>query len=236
MGHRSRPRHFAVAYALAIAAALLPAELAAGKLAIAAVLLAMYAYYVRAHLSAERAADASDSLPPLRLHRLDRERHRRPPRLRLIGLQVAAGLAAIVGGAFVFVEAIGNVASLAGLDPTIAALVLAPIATELPEKFNSVIWIRQGKDTLSIGNITGAMVFQSCIPTAVALVLAADTWAVTSHSVLSFASAGIALASTAAIFLPMVRRERLTGRSLMLGGAFYLVYLALVLGAVPGAS
>ena len=41
------------------------------------------------------------------------------------------------------------------------ALVIAPIATELPEKFNSVIWVRQGKDTLSMGNITGAMVFQS---------------------------------------------------------------------------
>jgi len=36
------------------------------------------------------------------------------------------------------------------------ALVIAPIATELPEKFNSVIWIRQRKDTLAMGNITGA--------------------------------------------------------------------------------
>ncbi len=48
--------------------------------------------------------------------------------------------------------------------PSILALVIAPIATELPEKFNSVIWVRQGKDTLALGNITGAMVFQCAHP------------------------------------------------------------------------
>ena len=41
---------------------------------------------------------------------------------------------------------------------SLLALVIAPIATELPEKFNSLIWVRQGKDTLAMGNITGAMV------------------------------------------------------------------------------
>ena len=56
------------------------------------------------------------------------------------------------------------------VDRALLALVIAPIATELPEKFNSVIWIRGGKDTLAMGNITGAMVFQSAIPTVVALV------------------------------------------------------------------
>ena len=54
----------------------------------------------------------------------------------------------------------------------VLALVLAPLATELPEKFNSLIWVRQNKDTLAMGNITGAMVFQSCIPTAIGIILA----------------------------------------------------------------
>ena len=44
------------------------------------------------------------------------------------------------------------------------SLIITPIATELPEKINSVIWVGQGKDTLALGNITGAMVFQSCFP------------------------------------------------------------------------
>ena len=37
------------------------------------------------------------------------------------------------------------------------------------EKFNSIIWVRQGKDTLAMANITGAMVFQASIATVVAL-------------------------------------------------------------------
>ena len=227
-------RHFAVAYTLAIGAALLPAPLAAGKMLVAAVLLGMYVTYVRAHLGAERADDAGDDLRPLRFRRLDPRRHGRTPRLRLIGLQVLVALGAIVGGAVVFVDAVGQLAAGAGVDPTIMTLVIAPIATELPEKFNSVIWIRQGKDTLSMGNITGAMVFQSCIPTILALLLAADAWTVTPASLLAFASAAIAFASTAAIFLPMLRRQRLTGRGLLAGGAFYAAYLGVVALSVAG--
>ena len=66
-----------------------------------------------------------------------------------------------------------------GADEALLALVIAPIATELPEKFNSVLWVRQRKDTLAMGNITGAMVFQSTIPTVVGLVFASAHWVVT---------------------------------------------------------
>ena len=51
------------------------------------------------------------------------------------------------------------------------SLVLAPLATELPEKANSFFWVREDKDSLALGNITGAMVFQSTIPIAVGLLL-----------------------------------------------------------------
>ena len=51
------------------------------------------------------------------------------------------------------------------------SLVLAPLATELPEKANSFFWVKDGKDSLALGNITGAMVFQSTIPIAVGLAL-----------------------------------------------------------------
>ena len=111
---------------------------------------------------------------------------------------------------------------------------IAPIATELPEKFNSVIWIRQGKDTLAMGNITGAMVFQSTIPTVVALLFATDAWHFSQDSVLAFGSAGIAFASSALIFIPMARAGRLTGRRLLVGGAFYLLYLAIVGASLTG--
>jgi cation:H+ antiporter len=115
------------------------------------------------------------------------------------------------------------------------ALVIAPIATELPEKFNSIIWVRQNKDTLALGNITGAMVFQSAIPTVVGLVLAADTWVVEEGSYTAFASAAIALIATAVIFVPGWRRGRLEARHLLVGGVFYVGYLVFVIALVMGA-
>ncbi len=122
-----------------------------------------------------------------------------------------------------------------GVDPALLALVIAPIATELPEKFNSIIWVHHDKDTLAMGNITGAMVFQSTIPTVVALVFASDTWVATEGSYVVFASAGIAFLSSAVIFIPMARRGVLHGRLLLAGGAFYVAYLVLVVGVVSGA-
>ena len=109
------------------------------------------------------------------------------------------------------------------------ALIIAPIATELPEKFNSLIWVRQNKDTLAMGNITGAMVFQSVVPTSIGILLAASAWTISQETLLSFASAGIAFASTAVIFVPMVREGFLTGKHLLVGGLFYLIYLILVI-------
>ncbi len=229
-------RFFAVAYATAIGVAFLPADLAWPRFAVAALLLGIYAYYVREHFQAESGSGNPD-LAPLRLHRLDRRgpAHPEPPRLRIVSVQVVLALGCIIGGAYLFVGAVTDLAHNLGLDEALLALIIAPIATELPEKFNSVIWVRQGKDTLSMGNITGAMVFQSAIPTSVALVFASSGWAVTSGSILAFASAAIAFASSAVIFFPLVRGRSLTGRRLLVGGAFYLVYLGLVLADLGGA-
>src|SRR4029078_1243558 len=100
---------------------------------------------------------------------------------------------------------------------------------------NSVIWVRQGKDTLAMGNINGAMVFQSTIPTVVALLSSADAWHLTGDSRVAFLSAGIAFLSSAAIFIPMARSGRLLGRRLLVGGLFYVVYLGVVVGSLMGA-
>ncbi|MFZ5854948.1 MAG: sodium:calcium antiporter [Chloroflexota bacterium] len=230
-------RWFAVSYGLAVGVAFLPAELTWPRLGVAAVLVAIYGYYVLEHLRAEMAHGEAD-LAPLRMHRLDRRgpAHPAPPRLRIVTVQVVIALGLIVLGAYAFVGAVSNLAGSLGLSEVLLALVIAPIATELPEKFNSVIWVRQGKDTLAMGNITGAMVFQSAIPTVIALVFAPDRWAVTPDSLIAFGSAGIALLSSAAIFVPMARTGRLEGRRLLLGGLFYLVYLGLVIGRLAGVS
>ena len=229
-------RYFVIAYALAISAAFLPPELNALKIGVAVVLIGIYVWYVKGHFEADPEVDAED-LAPLRFRRLDRSARRTNPgvpRLRIVGVQVIAALACIVGGAYLFVGAVDNLATALGVNQILLALVIAPIATELPEKFNSLIWVRQGKDTLAMGNITGAMVFQSAIPTVVALLFAADSWRVTEDSLIAFISAGIAFLAVAAVFLPMWRRARLDGRALLVGGVLYLLYIALVGLALAG--
>jgi cation:H+ antiporter len=229
-------RYFAIAYAIAIGAAFLPLEPVWLKWIVAVVLVAIYAWYVKAHFEADPEVDVED-LAPLRFQRLDPAGSRDNPgvpRLRIVNLQVLAALGLIIVGAYFFVDAVEHLATSFGLDEALLALVIAPIATELPEKFNSVIWIRSGKDTLAMGNITGAMVFQSTIPTVVALLFAADAWHFAPGSQIAFASAGIAFLSSAAIFIPMARAGRLTGRRLLIGGVFYLAYVALVVAALMG--
>jgi cation:H+ antiporter len=228
-------KYFALCYALAIGTAFVPAEYGFVRIIVAAALIGIYGWYVKAHFEADPDVDAAD-LAPLRLHRLDRNHHRltpHRPRLRVVNVQVLAALACIVAGAYVFVDAVGSIAGSLGVDEALLALIIAPIATELPEKFNSIIWIRQRKDTLSMGNITGAMVFQSAIPTVVALLFAGAAWSVTEDSMLAFASAGIAFASIFLIFGVGASRE-LHGRRLLVGGALYAIYVALVLAHLSG--
>jgi cation:H+ antiporter len=226
-------RTFTIAYGLAIAAAVfLPSDPTWPKLVVAGALLVVYAWYVKGHFEADPTIDIED-LAPLRFHRFDAGRTSgvdaaHGPRLRVINLQVLVALGLIIIGAVAFVDAVGHVANALGVSQVLLALVIAPIATELPEKFNSIIWIRQGKDTLALGNITGAMVFQSAIPVSVALVFAPEIWVAGPGSYLAFASAGIAFLASAAIFLPMYHAGRLRGRGLLVGGLFYVVYLAIV--------
>ena len=216
-------RTFFMAYAIAIGSALIPTDLGFLRWLAVVGLVVVYALYVRAHLG----GSASDvDLAPLRFGRFD------PvvgadgePRLRIVSIQVVVALLAIVGGAVAFVRAVEEISTGLGVAPEILALIIAPIATELPEKFNSVLWIRHGKDTLAIGNITGAMVFQACLPVIVAILFAPDSWRLSAETVPAFASAGIALVSSALIFWPIWRHAAVTGRRLLIGGGFYLAYL-----------
>jgi cation:H+ antiporter len=224
-------RYFLLTYGLAIAVAFTPLEWTWARPAAAVILFVLYAIYVRAHFAAESQTGHGGDLAPLRFHRLDRGAHRADPvipRLRVVSFQVVFALGLIIGGAIIFVDAVTTIADNLGVSATLLALVIAPIATELPEKLNSILWVRQGKDTLAIGNISGAMVFQACFPTAVALLFAPASWSIGPGSSIAFLSAAIAIVSTIAIFLPMARRSTLSARGLLIGGPFYLTYLVVI--------
>jgi len=46
---------------------------------------------------------------------------------------------------------------------------LSPIATEMPETMNAIIWVRQGRENMALANISGAMMIQATVPAACGL-------------------------------------------------------------------
>ncbi|MGH7782170.1 MAG: sodium:calcium antiporter [Candidatus Binataceae bacterium] len=141
------------------------------------------------------------------------------PRNFAIVAQVIFGTGAILLGAVEFVDQVILFSQHAGLNPGVLSLILSPLATELPEKYNSVVWIRQSKDHLAMANITGAMVFQSCIP--VALGVAFTPWILPAPELL----AGIVTLASAAILFINLRDSELGTPTLMIGGAAYAIFL-----------
>ncbi|HLL87008.1 MAG TPA: hypothetical protein VK387_06825 [Thermoleophilaceae bacterium] len=133
---------------------------------IAVALILVVAYVTYSYLTIRRSGVAEEEEPsPLYF---DWTRDDPPSGFQLV-LQLVVSIAAIIGGAELFVTEIEHVATSLGVPLLVLALVLAPLATELPEKLNSVIWVRSGKDSLALGNITGAMVFQASVPVAFGL-------------------------------------------------------------------
>ena len=184
---------------------------------LAVALLIVYASYAVVMLRLKRVAGAKagrglyfESI--LRGNPLD-------PRGFAIAAQVTVGVLAILIGAVEFVDQIVVFSAHAHLNPGVLSLMLSPLATELPEKYNSVVWIRDGKDHLALANITGAMVFQSCIP--VALGLAFSPWHLTNPELLA---GSITLASAAILYLNL-RDPELGTPTLMIGGSAYAIFL-----------
>ena len=126
-------------------------------------------------------------------------------------------------GAKLFVDAVGNLGKAAGLPPLAFSLLVAPLATELPEKFNSVLWVRRNKDTLAMGNMTGAMVFQSSFPVTVGLLL--TPWELAHEALVA---AVVALLAGSVLYLTLRIRGRLSARLLLLQGVFYVAYVAYI--------
>jgi cation:H+ antiporter len=132
------------------------------------------------------------------------------------------GLALLVGGAKGFIHGVEDASQLLGISALLLSLLIIPIATELPEKVNSILWIRKGKDTLAFGNITGAMVFQGTLLPAIGIML--TPWVPRREVLL-----GIVLTLVAAMWLRyLVHKGGLRVWHLLVNGAIYVTYLVLV--------
>ncbi len=225
-------RYFLIVYSIAIGAAFIPSHfsIAIGsvfipnlyiKWAVAVLLLGMYGYYV--HRTLKEPGIEGESINPLYFSRTAD-----PPRMSMVIVQFFAALGGIIIGARLFVGNLETIAHEVGVSALVLSLLLAPWATELPEKFNSVLWVRRGKDTLAMGNISGAMVFQSCIP--VAIGIAFTKWDLTtSANFPALVSGFIALASTTIVFSSQKILHRLSPKVLVLGFPFWLLFVLYVI-------
>lgn len=152
---------------------------AVARLPTAALFVVAYAAYVLFTVRRGGEVQDDDDLPALIA---DPVSTRRPATSRIV-LQFLGGLVLIVGGAHFVVDGLIELADVLGISALVLALVVAPLGTELPEKLNSFLWIRDGKDSLALGNLTGALVFQSAIP--VALGLALTPWSLAAPAMLA---------------------------------------------------
>lgn len=135
--------------------------------------------------------------------------------------QIIMALGAIIIGAELFVSNIEVISKTLGISTLALAIIITPIATELPEKFNSVIWISKNKDTLSLGNITGAMVFQSCIPVSIGIL--ATSWEL---DIITIISALMALGSALVTYIWIKTKKGLNPIPLLAGGLFYIAFIS----------
>jgi cation:H+ antiporter len=152
------------------------------RIAVGIAFLCAYLLYIRLTLRSGGDVQGEETLDPLLFDRRS-ERTTEDPPLVLCVLQLLVGLGAMVGGAHLFVEELLGIADSLGVDALVLALILAPLATELPEKVNSFFWVREGKDALALGNISGAMVFQSTIPIGIGLIF--TDWELSGTAILS---------------------------------------------------
>ncbi len=209
---------FLVVYAVAVLLGVV--DLGTGRYAVGALLLVSYGVYVYRTMKSE--GDLEGDVRSLYFHAAATS-----PRLRFILLQLVVALSAIIFGADLFVSELTKVAEVLSTPPLVISLLLTPIATELPEKFNSVIWMRARKDTLALGNITGAMVFQSAIPVAVGVTL--TPWRLDRVALLA---AGIALVAGLTLWLRVRIKGSVPVTALLVGGFFYAVFVVAVLTGV----
>ena len=153
---------FLLAFLCAAAAMYVPPHLRAVRILLSVLLVLTYVIYIlftlRASSQLVDEGHGTKAEETMYLCRLGL-----PDAWAVLVLQLACALLLLIAGAKGFIYGVQESAKLFGISALLLSLIIIPVATELPEKVNSILWIRRGKDTLAVGNITGAMVFQGTL-------------------------------------------------------------------------
>ena len=216
-------RFFLICYTIAVISTFIPFyEL---KLIIGVLLLIIYIIYVFRTLDkcANGACETNlDELMITRLFKTDKFK------IYFIWFQIILSIGFLIIFSHMFVENIKFISNEIGVSPLIVSLLLAPVATELPEMFNSVLWVRNSKDTLALSNITGAIVFQSCIPMSIGIFF--TDWKFTDEAIVNIILVYIAVL---ALYINIIRsKQKLTVKTLLISGFFYIIYIAFIIAHI----
>jgi cation:H+ antiporter len=213
---------FLVAFSLACVALFVPHHAASVRMALAFGMVTIYFIYILLTIKASEKlvedGHGTEADAPIWLTRTGLPEHG-----LTILLQLVLGLGMLVGGAKGFIHGLEQAAPMLGISALVLSLLIVPVATELPEKVNSILWIRRGKDTLAFGNITGALVFQGTLLPAIGIML--TPW-VPHKAVLT----GVVLTLLGVSWLRlMLARGQLRIWHLAGNGMLYAAYLAVTL-------
>lgn len=209
-------KYFLIAYGIALISLFLPV-LPGLHIAIGLLLVAIYIFYIYHTMRASNAlveqGHCTKAEIPLLFKRIGI-----PHTLLWEMSQLIAGFILIIVGAKMFVQGVVQVGLLTGVSVLILSLVIIPVATEMPEKFNSITWTLRRKDTLAFGNVTGAMVFQGALLPAFGMQLGA--WGPNASILWA-----MSLTIVAALWLMfLTARHRLTPINLLFNGLAYVVF------------
>ena len=213
---------FLSAFSLGVLAVFVPFEWRGIRTVLAIGLIFLYLGYLVVTIRASNAlvedGHGTEADHPLYLSRLGFSTN-----MIVMIVQLGLGFVMIVAGAKGFVHGVEGLASLLGISTLALSLLIIPVATELPEKVNSIIWIRRGRDTLAFGNITGAMVFQGSLLPALGIFL--TPWAPMRDVLIGMGLT--VLAST--YLLVMMRRVILKPYHLLFNGLCYGMFVVLIM-------
>lgn len=218
---------FLIAFALSTVALFIPHSEPAIRGVLAGALVLIYFVYIMLTLRAS-AALVQEGHGTEAESKMFLSRAGLPTNLITIVVQLVIGLALLVAGAKGFINGVEEASHLLGITPLLLSLLIIPIATELPEKVNSILWVRRGKDTLAFGNITGAMVFQGTLLPAIGIML--TPWEPRPEVI-----AGILIAFGAALWLRVIMATGpLRVWHLSVNGALYALYLIIAISTANG--
>jgi cation:H+ antiporter len=189
-----------------------------GKWLFGFLFLVAYAAYVWTELRRDGEAHESNTLERLKIRP-----HDASPSLLWAALQTGVALVVIFAASRIFVGQLDIIGPWLGMPPQLVALLFSPIATEMPETMNAIIWVRQGRERMALANISGAMMIQATIPTACGLF--GTPWLFDRSLILA---GGVTTVAVVALFL-MFRGGRVTGKQLSWSSLLYLLFAGLLL-------